>query len=118
MRGIFSDGGKKLQHRAVTITVAEGIKAILPANSKRLRVQMYNSALAGSVVYVGDNVDVNGAALAAANGWPLWEDHDYNVGDVHQKILANVLELFTQDTVYGLAVGGTGIVKMIEELTD
>jgi len=120
MRGLYSDGGKKLQHRAVTITVAQGVRVILPACSKRLRVQMYNAAVAGSVVYVGDSVDVDGNALAAANGWPLWEDRviTWDGGTHQQKFLANVLELFTQDAVYGLAVGGTGIIKMIEELTD
>lgn len=122
MRGFQWDGGKKLQHRAVTITVAQGVRVILPANPKRLRVQMFNAAIAGSTVYVGDNVDVGNNALAANNGWPLHEDrvivYNPNGDDHYFKFLANVLELFTKDAVYGLAVGATGIVKMIEELSE
>jgi hypothetical protein len=122
MRGFYRDGGKKLQHRAVTLAVADGITQILEANQKRLRVLMFNAAAAGSTVYVGDAADVDGNDLAAGNGWPLNEDRviTYNPNDTDHyfKFLANVLEIFTQDAVYGLAVGGTGIIKMIEELTD
>lgn len=116
--GQFRDGGAKLQHRAVTITVAQGVREILEANPRRLRVLMYNSAAAGSTVYVGDSVDVNGNALAETNGWPLTEDRIVALNADHQKLLANILELFTQDAVYGRAYVGTGVIRMIEELTE
>lgn len=116
MPGIPKDGGKRLSHRVVDITMADGVSVVLEANPARLRVLMFNSTAmgTGSIIYVGDRVCAAGAALAAANGWPLNETEE--AGANGWKLGANVLELFTKDTVYGLATVADGHIKMIEEL--
>lgn len=116
MPGQAKHGGNKLQHRVVDLDMADGVAQILEGNPARLRVLMFNSTGlgSGSTVYVGDRVDVDGAALAAANGWPL--NVDVEAGGNGWKIPANVLELFTKDEVYGLAIGADSNIKMIEEL--
>jgi hypothetical protein len=110
----------RLRHRVVTVEVAEGVKEILPANPKRARALMFNSAVAGSTVYVGHSMDEDGNELSDTNGWPLHEDRivTYNPNnDSHYfKFLANVLELFTQDAVYARAYSATGVIRIIEEL--
>jgi hypothetical protein len=117
-RGILSDGGKAIQHRAVDIAVADGVGVLLEANQKRIRALMFNaSALGtGSTVYVGDATDVDGNDLAAANGWPLNEIVEAGGGG--WKLAANVLETFTQAAIYGLAAGADATVKIYEELVD
>ena len=111
------DGGNTLRHGAVALTVAAGVTAIRPATPTRRRIQLFNATAAGtgSTVYVGHNTDVNGAALAAANGWPLSEEYE-EAGNHYYKIPANILELFTKDAIYGLAVGANATVKFIEEV--
>jgi len=116
MLGIPKNGGSKLQHRVVSVAVADGIKVLLPADPKRLRALMFNSAATGSTVYVGDAKDVDGDDLAAANGWPLGEDRIVTLNTDHAKILANVHETFTKDAVYAMAVTATGTIKIWEEL--
>jgi len=116
MPGLPKDGGKKLIHRRVDLDVADGVSVILEANPARLRVQMFNDAGIGSActVYVGNYVDVDAAALAAANGWPLLSGVDRDAAKVKEH--PNLLTLYTKDTVYGIAIGADGYVKMIEEL--
>lgn len=117
MRGFVRDAGRKIQHRAVAIAVGDGVSEILEANSKRVRVLMYNASTvgAGSTVYVGHSTDVDGAALAAANGWPLYVAFMEGT-DNTWKHDANIHELYTKAAVYGLAAGAEATIKMIEEL--
>lgn len=112
-------GSIRLRHRVVSVTVAAGVVALLPADPRRLRALMFNASApaTGSTVYVGASVDVVGAALAAANGWPLREEAINDVENKYWKTLANVLELFTQDTVYALVTGATATIKILEELS-
>lgn len=118
--GIPWNGGKKLQHGAIDVAVTDNVKVLLPANPKRLRVQMYDSGVSGSVVYVGDAKDVDGNDLSEDNGWPLREErvvlYNPNDSDHYFKFLANMLELFTKDAIYGRAYTADGTVRFIEEL--
>lgn len=117
MSGLPKDGGKKLTHRLVTPLLEDEVSIILEANPARLRVQMFNATGIDSpvVVYVGNYEDVDGNALAATNGYALRAGVDR---DPVEKIKEdpNLLILYTKDTVYGVAVGGDGDVKMLEEL--
>lgn len=118
MRGFPLAGSLRIQHRAVDIAVADGVTLLLEANPHRNRVLMFNATVigTGSTVYVGDATDVDGADLAAANGWPLNEDVEAAANG--WKLGANVLELFTKAGVYGLATGADATVKMVEELLE
>jgi len=118
MPGIVPNGGRKLQHGAVSLTVAGGVTLVRAANPKRLRIQLFNATAegTGSTIYVGDSVDVNGDALAAGNGWPL-NEATVAAGE-GWKLPANILELRTKDDIYGLAAGADATLKFIEELED
>ena len=96
---VKQDGGSTLRHGAVAIAVADGIVQIRPACATRRRIQMFNATAigTGSTVYVGAATDVDGADLAAANGWPLNETA-IAPGE-GWKVLANVLELFTKAAI-------------------
>jgi len=113
MPGIVPNGGRKLQHGAVSLTIAGGVTLVRVANPKRLRIQLFNATTVGtgSTVYVGDSVDVNGDALAAGNGWPLNEEA-VAAGE-GWKLPANVLELHTKDDIYGLASGANATLKLV-----
>ena len=106
----------RISHRAVDVAVADGVVQLLERNSRRVRALLFNATVVGtgSTVYAGNSVDHSNAALAAANGWPLNEE-TVAAGE-GWKLPANVLELFTQDAVYGLAAGADATVKIIEEL--
>ena len=106
----------RISQRAVSVKVADGVVEILEKNARRVRVLMFNATAegTGSTVYVGNSVDHGNNVLAAANGWPLNEER-VAAGE-GWKLPANVLELFTQDAVHGLAAGADATVKIIEEL--
>ena len=109
-------GSTMLRHRVVTLTAAADPALLLEANPRRVRCLMFNATAVGtgSTAYAGADKDHDGDALAAANGWPLNEEQ-VAAGE-GWKLPANVLELFTQDKVYGVAAGADATVKVIEEL--
>jgi len=116
MPGLPQDGGKRLQHRVVTLDIADGVHVILEANPARLRCLLFNAdgLGVGSVVAIGSRVDFDGDALAAANGWHLLAGIAATADKPAEH--PNVVELFTKDSVYGLTDTDATEVKILEEL--
>ncbi|GAI50607.1 unnamed protein product [marine sediment metagenome] len=116
MPGLPQDGGKRLQHRVVELDIADGVTPILEANPARLRCLIFNANTigTGSIVAIGSRVDFDGGALDATNGWLLLDGIDQTVDKPSE--FANVVELFTKDTVYGLTDTDATPIKILEEL--